>query len=77
MNIQELVGKRALLKTSQRGYGSDVGEFKVIETSPSGNWVKLQNIYGNKFWKATTDVSLVEVLRDLEVRPTLHVPDNG
>lgn len=76
MNIQELVGKRALLKMSN-GYGGEVQEFKIIETSPSGNWVKLQNIYGNKFWKAIIDVSLVEVLRDLEVRPTPREADKG
>ena len=68
MNIRELVGKRILGKTTRSTYPRDaeISEYRVIEVSPSGNWVKLQNLYGSKFWKPVTDVSYVEELHDLK-----------
>lgn len=67
MNIQVLVGKRCLLKVPRGIYGVDrIEEYRILEISPSGNWVKLMNLYGNKFWQAITDVSYVEELRDLK-----------
>ena len=70
--MTNLVGKRMLLKVKGRGYGdSPIEEFKVIELSPSGNWIKLQNIYGNKFWRAVAEVAVVEELKPLNVgRPS-------
>ena len=67
MRIQELVGKRVLLKVGHRTlYAASVEEYKVLEVSPSGNWVKLMNLNGYKFWKAVTEISFVEELRDLK-----------
>jgi len=63
--IQSLLGKRCLLKIS-KGYGSEISEFKIIEISPSGNWIKIQNLHGQKIWKAITDISFVEELMDLK-----------
>lgn len=70
-SILDIIGKRVLLKTTSPGYGArqEVTEFRVLEVSPSGNWVKLQNLHGNKFWRTVTDVALVEVLRDLRPEP--------
>jgi len=69
MNIQECVGKRCLLKLN-KGYGGEVQEFKVLEVSPSGNWVKLLSNYGgNKFWRTISDIGFVELLQELESRP--------
>lgn len=66
MNITELKGKRCLLQVSTgRFRGDKVDEFKVLEIAPSGNWVKLQNINGNKFWKPVVEVAFVEELKDL------------
>ena len=66
MKITELLNKRCLLKLN-RGYGSgSVTEYKVLEVSPSGNWAKLMNLNGNKFWQAVTEVSFVEELIDLK-----------
>lgn len=70
MNINELKGTRCLLKVSNGQYGrQDVTEYRVLEISPSGNWVKLQNINGSKFWKATAEVALVEKLTELRPEP--------
>jgi hypothetical protein len=68
--IRELIGKRCLLKVDERGSYSfgqtGVTEFVVREVSPSGNWIKLQNIFGNQFWKPVSQVALVETLTDLK-----------
>ena len=69
MNIQELINKRCLL-VGCGGYNSqEVQEFKILEVSPSGQWVKIQSINGTKYWKPVTKVSLVEVLKDLVSEP--------
>ena len=52
MNILNLIGERVLLKIKGR-YGwqnDDVTEYKVLEVSPSGNWVKLMRIFLNRLW---------------------------
>lgn len=64
--MNNLVGKRMLLKVGTRIYNVAVQEYKVIEISPSGNWLKLQNMSGNKFWSAVTEIAVVEELRDLK-----------
>lgn len=66
MNITELIGCRVLISEKGRYNSSSIGEVKIMEVSPSGNWVKLMDIYGKKYWKPVTDVSLVEVLKDLK-----------
>jgi hypothetical protein len=67
VNINDLAGKRILAKagTTPTWY-STVEEYRVLEVSPSGNWVRLMNAHGNKFWRAVTEVSFVEELRDLK-----------
>lgn len=77
MNIRDYVGKRCLLKVT-KGYSSDVQEFKIIEVSPSGNWVKLQSNYnGQKFWKQLSDIAFVELLQEFESRPTPRAGDTA
>lgn len=65
MNIQELLHKRILVAENERGYSSNktVKEIKILEISPSGNWVKIQNDNGNKYWLHSSDVIPVEVLK--------------
>jgi hypothetical protein len=67
--MNNLVGKRVLLRISNNRFymGGDVQEYKILEVAESGNWVKLININGNKFWKARTDISFVEELKDLNL----------
>ena len=66
MNIQELIGYRVLLKVSGGRFSNEsVTEYKILEIAPSGNWVKLQNIGGNKFWKSLTEISFVEKLQEI------------
>lgn len=66
--ITELVGKRCLLKVVQGFHVSSppTEEYKVLEVSPSGTWVRLMNIHGNKYWKPIQDIALVEILKDLK-----------
>lgn len=63
MSIVELVGKRCLLKA---GRHERVKEYRVLEVSPSGQWVRLKDENGTKYWLAVVEVSLVEELRDLK-----------
>jgi len=66
MNITDFFGKRALLKIGH-GYNSSVEEYKVLEISPSGNWVKLMRVsYGSKFWRPVSEISFIEELVDLK-----------
>ena len=68
MNFNELVGSRCLLKLGERFIAeSAVDEYKVLELSPTGQWVKLMNLNGKKFWRAVVSVSYVETLKDLGV----------
>lgn len=72
LNVRELVGSRCLMKVSlnKRSFiYTPIDEFKVLEVSESGNFVKLQNIYGNKFWSSITEIAFVEKLKSLEARP--------
>lgn len=78
MIILELIGKRALLKVSAGRWGNpDVDEYKVLEVSPSGNWIKLMNSNGRKYWKAIADVALVEVLQELKAGKPNENSSNG
>ena len=67
MIITELINKRILIKQHTRTYGGNenIEEVKVLEVSPSNNWTKLMNSNGNKYWRKTQDISLIEVLIDL------------
>lgn len=69
MNIQELINKRCLIAVDQGYVNKDIQEMKILEVSPSNQWVKLQNIHGTKFWKPVVKVSLVETLKDLTSEP--------
>ena len=68
ISVTSLLGKRCLMKVKDNRYyrGSEVQEFRVLEISPSGNYIKLMNIYGNKFWKSIADISFIELLIDLK-----------
>ena len=67
MAIIELVGKRVLLKVGVGSFrGSDVTEYRILEVSPSGVWVKLMNLNGHKFWKPLADIAFVEELREIK-----------
>jgi hypothetical protein len=68
MDIRPLIHKRVLLtiNNAPNGYRETIQEYKVLELSPSGNFVKLQNTFGSKFWRA-----LVEVLQEMEAKPNV------
>lgn len=72
MELNQLIGKRILIAEKTSGYNSKqtIEEIKLLEVSPSGKWVKVQTLYGNKFWKANTEITPIEILADLEKRPT-------
>lgn len=67
MVITELLNKRVLISKKETYGNPTIEEVKVLEVSPSGNWVKLMNINGNKYWRPVVNIALIEVLIDLEV----------
>jgi hypothetical protein len=67
MDMNEYVGKRCLLIVAVKFCSGVVEEFKVLELSPSGNWVKLMNLNGRKLWKALSEISFVELLKDFNI----------
>jgi len=72
MNIQDLLHKRVLVAEKERGYSSSnktVKEIKILEIAPSGNWVKIMNDNGNKYWLHSSDITPIEVLSSLEHKP--------
>lgn len=70
MDATEVIGKRILITGSKWGDKS-AEEVKVLEISPSKQWIKLQNMNGMKFWKPTHEVGVLEVLKSLEVAPEI------
>lgn len=70
-NVRDLIGKRCLMKVNGRAYRDGVDEFRVLEISPAGTFVKLMNLTGCKFWRSVSECALAEVLEDLsaEKRP--------
>jgi len=67
MNVSDLVGVIVLGYYKASNFGSkSVEEFKIIETSPSRNWVKVMDQHGRKFWRMVADISIVEILIDLK-----------
>jgi len=67
MNITKLLGKRILISEQSRHGDRNFAEVKVLEISPSGNWAKLINMYGRKYWKRISALELVEELIDLKL----------
>lgn len=67
VTLRGLIGRRALLYVSPSRFSADkVQEMKIIEVSPSGQWTKLMNHNGTKFWKQTTEIAIVELLEFLK-----------
>lgn len=61
--IADFVGKRILCTTKSVGsFRGPIEEVKVLELSPSANYVRLMNEYGRKYWRPVTDVAVIETL---------------
>lgn len=69
--ITEYVGRRVLMSLKQGPWGHSVAydEMRVLEVSPSGNFVRLMNTFGRKFWRPVVDCALIEALTPLEPHP--------
>lgn len=68
MESKELLHKRVLVVVkSDRLYETKtVEEIKIIEISPSGDWMKIQNMNGGKYWRLTSEITPVEILDDIK-----------
>lgn len=70
--IKDLVHKRVLVVENARIGSRDqvVQEVLIMEVSPSGNFTKIRDMNGRKYWKHTSDVTPIEVLLNLETSPS-------
>ena len=64
IRITDLIGERALLKLGTGRWGAEtVEEYMIVEVSPSGKWVRIRNVHGNRFWRPVSEVNFVEKLQ--------------
>jgi hypothetical protein len=56
-------------KESRYGSSSKVTEFFIMEVSPSGNFVKVRDFDGRRYWRARSDIQVIEILETLEKAP--------
>lgn len=67
MTIIHLLHKRVLVAEKENSYSNKktVKEIKILEISPSQNWVKIQGDNGSKYWVHYSDITPIEVLEFL------------
>jgi hypothetical protein len=73
MKLDELLHKRVLIAEKESSWGNNkktVKEIKILEISPSGNWVKIMNDNGNKYWLHYSDITPIEVLMNIDPKPS-------
>ena len=65
MNMHALVGKRIICQSQIPGYDLWLGvkECRVIEVSPSGEWVKLLTGKKTSEWERASEMRILEVLK--------------
>ena len=67
MEIKELLGKRVLVTPKGSFRNARADEVKILEVSPSGNWVKLMGPHGNKYWMPVAEFTLIETLVEFKL----------
>lgn len=68
--VRSLVGGRILRVHKPGPYRTDViDEARVLEVSPSGEWTRLMNEHGSKYWTRTDELKIVEILTYGPVEP--------
>jgi len=71
MTIKDLLHKRLLVAEKEGRYSENktVKEIKLLEISPSNNWVKIMDDNGRKYWVHQSDIIPMEILTSLEKPP--------
>ena len=64
VKVKDLLYKRMLVAKKNNDYSvkGKVEELKILEISPSENWIKVQNANGNKYWIHYSDIVPIEIL---------------
>ena len=64
VKVKDLLHKRILVAKKNNDYSvkGKVEELKILEISPSGNWLKAQNTNGYKYWVHYSDIVPIEIL---------------
>ena len=66
--MKEILHKRVLVVAKGVGSRNEIEELKILEISPTENWVKVQNLVGKKYWTHYSNITVVEVLNNLPKR---------
>ena len=65
VDFEKMVGKRILVNNPFTN-SCDLIEYQVLEVSPAGKFVKLENVInGNQYWKEASDVYVIEILKEI------------
>lgn len=68
--ISDHVGKRVLMTVKEQAYSSPrIEEWKILEVSPSGNYVRIMSCFGAKHWHPVIACTIVEALMQPEPNP--------
>lgn len=63
--IKGLVGRRVLIKNPEKA-GGGVTEYKILEVSPNGEYVKIEGIVGlfagRTEWQTTSEIDIYQIL---------------
>ena len=73
MKATDFLHKRILVSVKERGtytHNNSVEEIKILEVSPSENWIKVQDKDGRKYWKLWGDLVIAEVLNNIPKPPS-------
>ena len=60
---KDYVGKRALLETLWAvGLSWQLGEYQILEVSPSMQYTKIRGLSGYTYWIESSNIRIVEIL---------------
>jgi hypothetical protein len=60
INFKTFLNRRILIQSYKKPI-----EVKVLEVSPTGDYVKVENLNGHKAWLETKEIEVLEVLEEL------------
>lgn len=70
--MKDLLHKRVLVAVKCDGWvssNSTITELLIMEVSPSGNFVKVRDMDGRRYWKPHAEITPVEILAYVEKAP--------
>lgn len=66
LEFKDCIGKRLLVKRANAWFTDHPSEVKVIEISPSGEYIKLLMPDGHKYWYDVGNYMIMEILPEVK-----------